>query len=66
MGKKAVPIRDENYSKFKLANAGSPTDCTGLITVVPQDEDELENYLKVYDFMPDESDFGSSDSHTGN
>jgi len=52
MGKKAVPKKNENYDKFKLSNAGSPTDCTGLITVPPENEDELENYNKVYEFTP--------------
>lgn len=63
MGKKAVPKRDEDYRKFKLSNAGSPTDCTGLITVPPENEDELENYNKVYEFMPEAEAFETNDSH---
>lgn len=50
MGKKAVPKRNENSEQFKLSNAGSATECTGLITVPPENEDELENYSRVYDF----------------
>ena len=37
----------ENYEKF---DASSSTECTGLITVPPQDEDELENYKDIYEF----------------
>ena len=37
----------ENYEKF---DASSSTECTGLITVPPQNEDELENYKDIYEF----------------
>ena len=40
---------DAEYDKF---GAVSSNDCTGLITVPPENEDELENYMKVYDFGP--------------
>lgn len=40
------------FDKFDLTNAGSVNECTGLITVPAQNEDELENYKHVYDFGP--------------
>ena len=43
----------EHYDKF---NTVSTTECTGLITVPPEDEHELENYMDVYDFGPFVSD----------
>ena len=39
----------EPYDKF---NVSSSTECTGLITVPPENEDELENYMDIYDFGP--------------
>lgn len=30
----------------------SAHECTGLITVPPQTDDELENYMDIYDFGP--------------
>lgn len=40
---------DEIYDKF---NVSSSNECTGLITVPPEDEEELKNYMDVYDFGP--------------
>lgn len=42
-------LQDETYNKF---NVSSSTECTGLITVPPENDDELENYMDVYDFGP--------------
>jgi len=50
--KKKIPDPKPGKDKFDLANACSPTDCTGLITVPPEDEAELESYQEVYDFGP--------------
>jgi hypothetical protein len=36
-----------DYDKF---DAASSTECTGLITVPPQNEDELESYRDIYEF----------------
>lgn len=52
MKKKKPVFRDEKYDKFDMPNACSSTECTGLITVPPEDEDQLENYMNVYDFGP--------------
>lgn len=38
-----------DYDKFSVA---SSTECTGLITVPPETEDELENYGDIMDFGP--------------
>ena len=38
---------DKQYDKF---DAASSTECTGLITVPPQNEDELQNYREIYEF----------------
>lgn len=35
---------------FELTNAATVMECTGLIQVPPEDEDELENYADVYNF----------------
>ena len=35
---------------FELTNAATVMECTGLIQVPPEDEDELENYEDVYHF----------------
>lgn len=41
---------EEFYDKFAMGNASSATECTGLITHMPTDED-LEAYQEVYDFQ---------------
>lgn len=46
--KKKRPVIEE-FDKFDLCNASSATDCTGLITHMPTDE-ELEAYHQVYDY----------------
>ena len=38
-----------NYDKF---SAASSTECTGLITVPPETDYELENYADIIDFGP--------------
>lgn len=35
---------------FELTNAATVMECTGLIQVPPENEDELENYENVYHF----------------
>lgn len=35
---------------FDLTNAATVMECTGLIQVPPENEDELENYADVYSF----------------
>lgn len=44
----------DDFDKFDFSHVCSSTDCTGLITVPPVDEDELENYMEMYDFGPSE------------
>ncbi len=39
---------------FALTNAACVTECTGLIQVPPQNEDEMENYNDVYSFTKSE------------
>ncbi|MBQ4527880.1 MAG: hypothetical protein II998_07395 [Clostridia bacterium] len=43
---------NKNIDKFELKNVGSANECTGLITVPAEDENELENYMDIYDFGP--------------
>ena len=45
--KKNKTETNELYDKF---SGYSSTECTGLITVPPENEDELENYKDIYDF----------------
>ena len=40
---------------FRLTNAACPTECTGLIQVPPETEEELEHYNMIYSFSPDEA-----------
>ena len=35
-----------------ICNASSACDCTGLIPSLPESEEELEAYKKMYDFVP--------------
>ena len=54
MNKKKIPS-DERHpidDRFDFSDSYSTTECTGLITVPPADEDELENYYDIYDFGP--------------
>ena len=46
------PIMTDEYAKFNLSNACSPSECTGLITVPAEDEQQLENFMDIYDFGP--------------
>ncbi len=41
---------DKDYDKFENIGAYSSTECTGLFSVPPQNEDEYENYNDIYDF----------------
>lgn len=43
----ANPPEKDIYEKFDTC---SSTECTGLITVPPENEDELENYKDIYEF----------------
>ena len=49
MKKKNRPILEE-YDKFAFGNVSSATECTGLITHMPTDED-LEAYQELYDYQ---------------
>jgi hypothetical protein len=42
-----VPLDDEDFM-----NAGSCGDCTGLIPAEITNEQELENYNSLYEFLP--------------
>ncbi len=35
-----------------LCKAASPSDCTGLIQVPPETEEEYESYNNIYNFAP--------------
>jgi len=48
MKNKKRPILEE-FDKFAMGNASSATECTGLVTHMPTDED-MEAYQKVFDF----------------
>jgi len=44
--------KNENEELFDQFASHSSTECTGLITVPPENEDELENYKDIYNFGP--------------
>ncbi len=47
----ATELEDENGAPvFNLTNAATAMECTGLIQVPPESEEELESYLQVYSF----------------
>ena len=52
MKKEKPYLKDEEYDKFDHLKVSSASDCTGLITVPPENEDELENYADLYDYGP--------------
>ena len=41
---------EEHFDKFAFGNASSATECTGLITHIPTQEEE-EAYMAVYDYQ---------------
>ena len=47
-----VPTSAYNTDSFDYLNASSLTDCTGAVPIPPQDSEELESYLDVYNFLP--------------
>lgn len=49
MKKKKRPVMEE-FDKFELSSVSSATECTGLITHMPTDED-LEAYQEVYNYQ---------------
>jgi len=49
MKKKKRPVEKEEFDKFAFGNVSSATECTGLITHMPTEE-ELEAYKEVYDY----------------
>jgi len=42
----------EEFEKFDLANAASPTECTGLIQQIPESDDEFDSYHEIYNYGP--------------
>ncbi len=44
----------EGEPVFSLTNAATVMECTGLIQVPPETEEELENYADVYNFAQPE------------
>ncbi len=44
--------QNEEYEGFEHCSAGSYTECTGLIATPPQNEEELESYMDIFDFAP--------------
>ncbi len=54
LSKKKRPFSEpleKEYDKFETANACSAYDCTGLIQVPPQNEEEQEAYMDIYDYQ---------------
>lgn len=51
MNSKKIPDPPKE-DMFENLDTCSFAECTGLITVPPEDEDELENYMDIYDFGP--------------
>jgi len=51
---KDVPFPDhfEDDEFSELINASSYTECTGLIPTPPQNEEEMESYMSIYDYQP--------------
>ncbi len=47
-----------NLYRYDLNNASSSTDCTGLIPVPPQSEEEREAYEAIYHYAVPEIDKG--------
>ena len=45
---------NECYDNYLNTNAC--TECTGLISTPAKDNEEWENYRKIFDFIPDPSD----------
>ena len=42
----------DEYDQFDYSRVSSANDCTGLITVPPQDDSQMESYMNLYDFGP--------------
>ena len=47
-----------------LANAESTTDCTGLIPSLPQNEDELDSYNDIVQYMSPAAKSSAADGQT--
>ncbi len=47
--KHPVPDLSQKYDYLKSSSA---TDCTGAVPTPPQNSSELDSYLDVYDFLP--------------
>ena len=52
--KKRPFAEDYNMSKITIENAGSTTDCTGLIPSAPLTEEEHAAYGEIKNFCPDD------------
>ena len=54
MTNKKTPIgpAEKDDQAFDLANAGSYTECTGLIPTPPLTEAEMDSYLEIFNFQP--------------
>ena len=50
MNKERPFFKDEKNDKSDTLKVCSATECTALISVPPESEDELENYMDIYDF----------------
>lgn len=50
MKKKPDYKTDKNYDHLDLGNAISANECTGLIQVPPENDDEMESYLSIMDY----------------
>jgi hypothetical protein len=47
--KKVVPAYPRDDDGDLISPSVSATDCTGLMSIPPEDEDAAESYLKLYD-----------------
>lgn len=51
-GKKEI-LRDTTIEDYDyLANSATGMDCTGLMYRAPMNEDEMESYQEVYQYLP--------------
>lgn len=46
------PVEHYDHLDDAFGNAGSATECTGLIAHAPLTEEELESFMDIYDFSP--------------
>ena len=50
MEKKAYKKIEREYDHLDLGNAASANECTGLIQVPPECDEDIESYLSIADY----------------